>query len=163
MRKLFFWLLLPVLAACSESASDPVIVVESLCLNDDETNYVRQTASIPALAQNDEVTLVLRLQGNGEHLNTFIVQEAKQENALTALALEFVEIDEDAVSQDKDFTDKAKGQLGFKDGVSQSCLTVKATVRRLTSEQVTVNFYLFSKAVDCEGAKYELVLPIQKE
>ncbi len=163
MRKLLLYLILPLLAACSESAKDPVISITGVYFNEDETDYVRRMGDLPALAVGDEVTVSIKLDAKGEGLNTFLAQELKEEGANSILSIEFTDLPEDDLSQDKEFTDKSKGLLGFRDGVDVAVLKVKTKIHRLTADEVVVNMYLFSKAVNCEGAKSELLLKLDKQ
>ena len=66
------------------------------------------------------------------------------------------DLPEETLSDDKEFTDKDNGKLGFKDGVSQIQIGIRAKVQQVTEDGVKLKFYLFSKPVNCEGAKYEL-------
>ena len=72
------------------------------------------------------------------------------------MTVDFNELPEEALSDDKEFTDKDNGKLGFKDGVSQTKVGLRAKVQQVTEAGVKLKFYLFSKPVNCEGAKYEL-------
>ena len=72
------------------------------------------------------------------------------------MEIDFNDLPEEALSDDKEFTDKDNGKLGFKDGVSQTQIGIRAKVQQVTEDGVKLKFYLFSKPVNCEGAKYEL-------
>lgn len=74
----------------------------------------------------------------------------------TAVEIDFNDLPEETLSDDKEFTDKDNGKLGFKDGVSQTQIGIRAKVQQVTEDGVKLKFYLFSKPVNCEGAKYEL-------
>lgn len=162
MRKLIACLWLPLLFACSESATDPVISITGVYLNEDESDYSRRMNSLPALNVGDEVTVSLKLDAKGEGLYTYLIQEVKEKEANAILAINFEEVPEEDLSENKEFTDKASGLLGFKDGVDLATLKVKAKVNRLTADEVAINMYLFSKALNCKGAKHELVLKLNK-
>ncbi|WP_455593261.1 DUF5035 family protein [Bacteroides sp.] len=155
MKKLLAFVLpLSLLAACTSSVPSPVIEVTGLYLNDDETDYAQRMGEIPLLKVDDEMDIQLRLDGNGEELNTFLVDTSEVNKEKVTIA--FDEIPEETLSKDKEFTDKENGKLGFKDGVSQTVVGVKAKVCKVTPEGVTFRFYLFSKPAESEGAKYEL-------
>ena len=72
------------------------------------------------------------------------------------MEIDFNDLPEETLSDDKEFTDKDNGKLGFKDGVSQTQIGIRAKVQQVTEDGVKLKFYLFSKPVNCEGAKYEL-------
>lgn len=108
------------------------------------------------LKVGDEMSISLKLDGRGEDLNTFLVKEDTSEIKKAAVSIDIAQVAEETLSNDKEFTDKKSGKLGFKDGVSQACVGVRAKVCAITPEGVKLKFYLFSKPVDCEGAKYEL-------
>lgn len=157
MKKLFVSLLLPgLLAACTNSAPCPVIEMASLYINDTGVDYAPQMEALPLLKVGDEMVISLKLDGRGEELNTFLVKEDASEIDEAAVSIDIEQVAEETLSNDKEFTDKKSGKLGFKDGVSQALVGVRATVRAVTPEGVKLKFYLFSKPVDCEGAKYEL-------
>lgn len=155
MRKLLAFVLpLSLLAACTNSVPSPLIEVTGIYINEGETDYARHLSDLPSLKVDDEMDICLKLDGNGEELNTFLVDTSEENKEKIAIA--FDKLAEETLSKDKEFTDKENGKLGFKDGVSQTVVGVKAKVRKVTSEGVTIRFYLFSKSVDGEGAKYEL-------
>lgn len=154
MKKLLtFFLPLLLLTACSSSVPSPIIKMTGLYVNDDGVDYAQRLSELPALKVDDEMDIQLGLDGNGEELNTFLVDtsEVKKEKVVIV----FDELSEETLSKDKEFTDKENGKLGFIDGVSQTVVGVKAKVCKVTPEGVAFRFYLFSKG-DCEGAKYEL-------
>lgn len=160
MKKLFVSLLLPgLLAACTSSAPSPVIEMAGLYVNDNGVDYARQMEALPLLKVGDEMAISLKLDGRGEDLNTFLVKEDTSEIKKAAVSIDIAQVAEETLSSDKEFTDKKSGKLGFKDGVSQACVGVRAKVCAITPEGVKLKFYLFSKPVDCEGAKYELNIP----
>ena len=105
---------------------------------------------------DDELEISLKLDGNGEELNTFLVKEETPGSKETAVEIDFNDLPEETLSDDKEFTDKDNGKLGFKDGVSQTQIGIRANVQQVTEDGVKLKFYLFSKPVNCEGAKYEL-------
>lgn len=155
MKKLLAFVLpLSLLTACTNSAPSPVIEVAGLYINEDETDYAQHLSDLPSLKVDDEMDIHLKLDGNGEELNTFLVDTSEVNKEKIVIA--FDKLAEETLSKDKEFTDKENGKLGFKDGVSQTVVGVRAKVRKVTPEGVTFRFYLFSKPVDCEGAKYEL-------
>ena len=155
MKKLLAFLLpVSLLTACISSAPSPVIEVAGLYINGDDTDYTQHMNEMPSLKLDDEMTISLKLDGNGEELNTFLVDTSEVNKQKVTIV--FDEVSDETLSKDKEFTDKDNGRLGFKDGVSQTLVGVKAKVRKITPEGVTFRFYLFSKPADCEGAKYEL-------
>ncbi len=158
MRKLFFPLLSLCLltTACKDSVPSPTIEMEGLYVNGGEMDYARQMEALPPLKVDDELEISLKLDGNGEELNTFLVKEESLGSEATAVTVDFNELPEEALSGDKEFTDKDNGKLGFKDGVSQTKVGLRAKVQQVTEAGVKLKFYLFSKPVNCEGAKYEL-------
>lgn len=80
MKKLLLVsLLLPLLVSCSGSAESPVIEITGFFIGDDTKDYSKDMASMPSLKVGDEMTVSLRLDGNGEDLNTFIVKEAAEQ------------------------------------------------------------------------------------
>lgn len=164
MKKLLPLLLLPfLLGACSNSASSPVIEVKNLYINGDETvDYARDMESMPLLQKDDEVTISLKLDGKGEDLNTFLVQEDEAGGA-ASMKITFVDLADEYLSGDKEFTDKTQGKLGFKDGVPQIDFKLSTKVYQVINNEVSLKLYLFSKPVDCEGAKLELKLQMKKE
>ncbi len=162
MRKLCLLLSLFLLVACSKSTSHPIIMLSSVFVNDDATNYARSMSEMPALELSDEVTVSLWLDGDGGELNTFLAQEFKEEGTASKLNITFDKLPESSLSQDKEFTDKLKGVLGFTDGVTRVSLQVKAKVQRLSAEEATLNLYLFCKDVESDGAKLELVFKLNK-
>lgn len=158
MKKLFFPLLSLCLltTACKDSVPSPTIEIQGLYVNDGEMDYTRQMEALPPLKVDDELEISLKLDGNGEELNTFLVKEETPGSKETAVEIDFNDLPEETLSDDKEFTDKDNGKLGFKDGVSQTQIGIRAKVQQVTEDGVKLKFYLFSKPVNCEGAKYEL-------
>ena len=158
MKKLFFPLLSLCLltTACKDSVPSPTIEMQGLYVNDGEMDYTRQMEALPPLKVDDELEISLKLDGNGEELNTFLVKEETPGSKETAVEIDFNDLPEETLSDDKEFTDKDNGKLGFKDGVSQTQIGIRAKVQQVTKDGVQLKFYLFSKPVNCEGAKYEL-------
>ena len=122
----------------------------------DRNAGTRQMEALPPLKVDDELEISLKLDGNGEELNTFLVKEETLGSKETAVEIDFNDLPEETLSDDKEFTDKDNGKLGFKDGVSQTQIGIRAKVQQVTEDGVKLKFYLFSKPVNCEGAKYEL-------
>lgn len=165
MKKLLPWLFFSLLlGACSDSPSSPDIRITNFYVNGDEkVDYAKDMESLPPLHVNDEVTMSLNLDGNGEELNTFLVHEDMEEGSATSVKIAFLDLADAQLSQDKEFTDKEQGKLGFIDGVSRMNFKITAKVFRVTNDKVLLKLYLFSKPVDCEGAKLELELNLGKE
>ena len=133
-------LLLPLfLGACSDSGESPVITIERLYVNTDPDSedskgedYTNQKDNLPALKVGDKV--------NAEAVKA----ELRYEKA--------------EVSTEGNLTDEEKGQLRFKDGVTQTRVMVKATIEHVDKNgDVKLAFYLSSKA-ECEGAQEEIGL-----
>ena len=154
-------LLLPLfLGACSDSGESPVIKIEKLYAkveSEDESSgsgekdYANQRDELPALKVGDEVKALLLLDGNGAELKTFKLQN--DEAVKAELRYEKAE-----VSTEGNLTDEEKGQLRFKDGVTQTRVMVKATIEHVDKNgDVKLAFYLSSKA-ECEGAQEEIGL-----
>ena len=154
-------LLLPLfLGACSDSGESPVIKIEKLYAkiesdgentSSDEKDYANQREELPALKVGDEVKAFLLLDGNGAELKTFKLQN--DEAVKAELRYEKAE-----VSTEGNLTDEEKGQLRFKDGVTQTRVMVKATIEHVDKNgDVKLAFYLSSKA-ECEGAQEEIGL-----
>ena len=158
MKKLFFPLLSLCLltTACKDSVPSPTIEMQGLYVNDGEMDYTRQMEALPPLKVDDELEISLKLDGNGEELNTFLVKEETPGSKETAVEIDFNDLPEETLSDDKEFTDKDNGKLGFKDGASQTQIGIRAKVQQVTEDGVKLKFYFFSKPVNCEGAKYEL-------
>ena len=151
MKKLLsLLLLLLLLVACSDSAPSPVIEITGLYVNDDEIDYAQELSSMPKLKVNDEVLVSLKLDGSGEELNTFIVQDGNQQ-----LKIEEFILPEAGISDDKNFTKLDEGIVGFENGVRQTELKVKAIVKAVNGEDATLIFYLFSRA-ECEADKQKV-------
>lgn len=157
-------LLLPLfLGACSDSGESPVIKIEKLYAkaepeNDSssEKDYANQMDELPALKVGDEVKAFLLLDGNGAELKTFRLQNDDEVD--TKLIYEKTE-----VSTEGNLTDEGKGQLRFKDGVSQARVMVIATIKQVDKNgDVKLEFYLSSKA-ECEGAQEEIGLKTKAE
>ena len=148
MKKLFFPLLSLCLltTACKDSVPSPTIEMQGLYVNDGEMDYTRQMEALPPLKVDDELEISLKLDGNGEELNTFLVKEETPGSKETAVEIDFNDLPEETLSDDKEFTD----------GVSQTQIGIRAKVQQVTEDGVKLKFYLFSKPVNCEGAKYEL-------
>lgn len=157
MKKLLPFLpLLLLLAACSNSAPSPVIKITGLFLNGDEKDYAKEQSSMPSLKVGDEVLVSLQLDGSGEELNTFIVQDNDQQ-----LNIEEFYLPETGVSTETNFTDLDKGVVGFENGVKQTELKVKAKVKAVNDEDATLLFYLFSRA-ECDGDQKEVDMKMEK-
>lgn len=157
MKKLFPLLLLSLsLAACTDSAPSPVIKITGLFLNGDEKDYAKELSSMPSLKVGDEVLVSLNLDGSGEDLNTFIVQDDDQQ-----LKIEEFDLPKAGVSTDKNFTRLNEGVVGFENGVKQAEVKVKAKVKAVNDEDATLLFYLFSRA-ECEAAKQEVDMKTEK-
>ena len=159
-------LLLPLfLGACSDSGESPVIKIEKLYAkiesdgentSSDEKDYANQRDELPALKVGDEVKAFLLLDGNGAELKTFKLQN--DEAVKAELRYEKAE-----VSTEGNLTDEEKGQLRFKDGVTQTRVMVKATIEHVDKNgDVKLEFYLSSKA-ECEGAQEEIGLKTKVE
>ena len=159
-------LLLPLfLGACSDSGESPVIKIEKLYAkiesdgentSSDEKDYANQRDELPALKVGDEVKAFLLLDGNGAELKTFKLQN--DEAVKAELRYEKAE-----VSTEGNLTDEGKGQLRFKDGVTQTRVMVKATIEHVDKNgDVKLEFYLSSKA-ECEGAQEEIGLKTKVE
>ena len=152
-------LLLPLfLGACSDSGESPVITIERLYVNTDPDSedskgedYTNQKDNLPALKVGDKVNAFLLLDGNGAELKTFKLQN--DEAVKAELRYEKAE-----VSTEGNLTDEEKGQLRFKDGVTQTRVMVKATIEHVDKNgDVKLAFYLSSKA-ECEGAQVDIGL-----
>ena len=152
-------LLLPLfLGACSDSGESPVITIERLYVNTDPDSedskgedYTNQKDNLPALKVGDKVNAFLLLDGNGAELQTLKLQN--DEAVKAELRYEKAE-----VSTEGNLTDEEKGQLRFKDGVTQTRVMVKATIEHVDKNgDVKLAFYLSSKA-ECEGAQEEIGL-----
>lgn len=152
MRSLFSCLLLLLLlAGCSQSAPSPTIKITGLFVNGDEKDYAQEISSMPSLKIGDEVLVSLKLDGNGEELNTFIVQDGADQQ----FKIEAFELPEAGVSTDKNFTKLDEGIVGFENGVHQTDLKVKAKVNTVKGKDASLIFYLFSRA-ECDGAQQEV-------
>lgn len=153
-------LLLPLfLGACSNSGESPVIKIEKLYVkaesNSDsakEEDYANKMDELPALKVGDEVKALLLLDGNGSELKTFKLQ--KDNDEVLATELDYAKTE---VTTEGNLTDEENGQLRFKDGVTQTRVMVRATVKEDKNGDVKLEFYLSSKA-ECEGAQEELGL-----
>lgn len=157
-------LLLPLfLGACSNSGESPVIKIEKLYVkaesNSDsskEEDYANKMDELPALKVGDEVKALLLLDGNGAELKSFQLQN--DDELATKLFYEKTE-----VTTEGNLTDEEKGQLRFKDGVTQTKIMVQATINHVDKNgDVRLEFYLSSKA-ECEGAQEEIGLKTKVE
>ena len=115
MKKLFFPLLSLCLltTACKDSVPSPTIEMQGLYVNDGEMDYTRQMEALPPLKVDDELEISLKLDGNGEELNTFLVKEETPGSKETAVEIDFNDLPEETLSDDKEFTDKDNGKLGW--------------------------------------------------
>ena len=119
-------------------------------------DYANRMESLPALKVGDKVDAFLLLDGNGAELKTFKLQN--DDEVLTELVYEKTE-----VSTEGNLTNEEDGQLRFKDGVTQTRILVRATIRNIDQNgDVKLAFYLSSKA-ECEGAQEEIGLKTKKE
>ena len=157
-------LLLPLfLGACSDGGESPIIKIEKLSVKVDSDNnsvegedYANKMDNLPTLKVGDEVEALLLLDGNGAELKTFKLQN--DEELATKLIYK-----EEEVSTEGNLTDEDKGQLRFKDGVTQSQVIVRATIEHVDENgDVKLEFYLSSKA-ECEGAEEVIGLKTTNE
>ena len=157
-------LLLPLfLGACSDGGESPIIKIEKLSVKVDSDNnsvegedYANKMDNLPTLKVGDEVEALLLLDGNGAELKTFKLQN--DEELATKLIYK-----EEEVSTEGNLTDEDKGQLRFKDGVTQSQVIVQATIEHVDENgDVKLEFYLSSKA-ECEGAEEVIGLKTTNE
>lgn len=154
MKKGLLFLLPLLLGACSAKEESPVIKVEKLYVslegeegeNEKSKNYAGNLDQLPVLEPGDKVDAYLSLDGNGAELKTFkLLNEGE---VLTDLVYE-----EGEVTSEGNLTNKEKGQLRFKDGVTKSKVLVQAAVEKVDQNgDVKLSFYLSSKA-ECEGAQ----------
>ena len=136
-------LLLPLfLGACSDSGESPVITIERLYVNTDPDSedskgedYTNQKDNLPALKVGDKVNAFLLLDGNGAELKTFKLQN--DEAVKAELRYEKAE-----VSTEGNLTDEEKGQLRFKDGVTQTRVMVKATIEHVDKNGLSLRLVL---------------------
>lgn len=157
MKKLLLASLLPLfLAACSNSAQSPVIEVTGFFIEGDAKDYSQDMTSVPSLKVGDEVTVSLKLDGNGEDLNTFIVKEDQQQLGIKDFDLP------SSVSSEKNFTKPEEGIIKFGDGVQQTILKVKILVQTVVDADAMLTFYLSSKA-ECESAQEKIELKTEEE
>ena len=128
-------LLLPLfLGACSDSGESPVITIERLYVNTDPDSEDSKGEDYTNQKDNLPALKV------GDKVNA----ELRYEKA--------------EVSTEGNLTDEEKGQLRFKDGVTQTRVMVKATIEHVDKNgDVKLAFYLSSKA-ECEGAQEEIGL-----
>lgn len=105
---------------------------------------------MPSLKVGDEMTVSLRLDGNGEDLNTFIVKEAAEQ-----LGIEFDL--PDGVSSESDLSKPKNGVITFKDGIQYTELKVEVCVKTVADADAILAFYLSSKA-ECESAQEKIEL-----
>lgn len=153
MKKKVLFLLPLFLGACSDSGESPVITIEKLYVNVDPNgesshgeNYANRMDEMPALKVGDKLDALLALDGNGAELKTFKLQN--DDEVKTELRYE-----KEEVTTEGNLTDEEKGQLRFKDGVTQTKVLVRATVEHVDKNgDVQLSFYLSSKA-ECEGAE----------
>lgn len=153
MKKRVLFLLPLFLGACSDSGESPVITIEKLYVNVDPNgdnvhgeNYANRMDELPALKVGDKLDALLSLDGNGAELKTFKLQN--DDEVKTELRYE-----KEEVTTEGNLTDEEKGQLRFKDGVTQTKVLVRATVEHVDKNgDVQLSFYLSSKA-ECEGAE----------
>lgn len=153
MKKRVLFLLPLFLGACSDSGESPVITIEKLFVNVDpngensyQENYANRMDELPALKVGDKLDALLSLDGNGAELKTFKLQN--DDEVKTELRYE-----KEEVTTEGNLTDEEKGQLRFKDGVTQTKILVRATVEHVDKNgDVQLSFYLSSKA-ECEGAE----------
>ena len=163
MKKKVLFLLPLFLGACSDSGESPVITIEKLYVKvdqgDGETireDYANRMSEMPALKVGDKVDAFLILDGNGAELKSFKLQN--DEELATKLIYK-----EEEVSTEGNLTDEDKGQLRFKDGVTQSQVIVRATIEHVDENgDVKLEFYLSSKA-ECEGAEEVIGLKTTNE
>lgn len=157
-------LLLPLfLGACSDGGESPIIKIEKLSVKVDSDNngvegedYANKMDNLPTLKVGDEVEALLLLDGNGAELKTFKLQN--DEELATKLIYK-----EEEVSTEGNLTDEDKGQLRFKDGVTQSQVIARATIEHVDENgDVKLEFYLSSKA-ECEGAEEVIGLKTTNE
>ena len=152
MKKILIFILISIwVMSCSDSILDtPGMKIVGVYINDDRIDYSDQLESLPLLTVGDEVDILFILDGNGDDLKTFVAQ-SDDSKVKTSM---FFRIDE--VSDE--FSDLSHGILGFVDNVTQTGLTVKATVNGIFDKKVKLSFYLFSKSPGSEGAFIEVML-----
>lgn len=151
MRKLYSsWLLLLLLAACSDSAPSPVIEITGLYVNDDEKDYAQELSLMPTLKVGDEVLVSLQLDGNGEELNSFIARDDNKQ-----LTIKMPDLPKAGISDEPGLTKPDEGIFVFKNGVRQMELEIKAKVKAVKDEDAILVFYLSSRA-ECEADKAEV-------
>jgi len=153
------WLLLLfafILLACSDDKSDmPRLELAGVFLNGGDHDYSRKINDILPLSSGDYVDVSFTLDGNGTDLMTYIVDS--DNTNVDAQISEYVKSE---ISEE--FSGLPK-RIGFKDGVKKTKVTVRLNVNKPKEEEVTVKFYLNSKAPDCEGAVYHLDLKTTTE
>lgn len=151
MKKLLLAsLLLSLLVSCSGSAESPIIEITGLFIGDDTKDYSKDMASIPSLKVGDEMTISLRLDGNGEDLNTFIVKEEAERLGIDLYL-------PDGVSSGSELSKPENGVITFKDGIQYTDLKVKVGVKTVADADAILAFYLSSKA-ECESAQEKIEL-----
>lgn len=163
MKKRVLFLLPLFLSACSNSGESPVITIEKLYVSTDpdgeETlseDYANRMDELPALKVGDKVDAFLALDGNGAELKTFKLQNDDE------MAVELL-YEKTEVSTEGNLTDEQKGQLRFKDGVTNTKILVHASVDHVDENgNVQLSFYLSSKA-ECEGAQQIIDLKTVKK
>ena len=104
MKKLFFPLLSLCLltTACKDSVPSPTIEMQGLYVNDGEMDYTRQMEALPPLKVDDELEISLKLDGNGEELNTFLVKEETPGSKETAVEIDFNDLPEETLSRSEE-------------------------------------------------------------
>lgn len=141
------------LFSCSTSNSDePNIEIVGIYINGGETNYFYQT-TMPLLNVGDYVDIGLGLSGNGSDLKTFMVKNEFSSYVKTTMWFQADEISDE-------FSDIPNGIIGFVDGVNSTGITVKAQIKSIREETITLSFFLFSKAPDSMGASVDIILKL---
>ncbi|KAA6318434.1 hypothetical protein EZS27_031556 [termite gut metagenome] len=134
----------------------PTILITELYLNNnDKDNYCDNPKELPILNIGDELYFKIKLNGNGYHLNSFLVYE--KENEL--LSIEIAEYNEDIIYTLEDIE---KGILSFRDDVFRTSFIVKAKVTSVTSIKTLLSFELFSQSSNKEGTKKTMDLVLEK-
>lgn len=125
-------------AGCSDGdADEPVIEIKTIYLNDNsDKNYAVFT--LPVLHVGDELSISMKLNGNGKDLKSFFVV-LDENQAATLLNMAYAE---DEVSSDPNFTDPKSGKLGFTDNVETTDIVVKVKITSINEEENSLSFYL---------------------